>query len=139
MAGSAGYHYDDWEGVGIRVGPGGGTSERASSHGGYNYEQGPENWASDTGIEVLRDVSEALGARPAGGWGPETGWLFVSGGSHAGNAKADPRGVTRVTPARRLLLVPLEPIADDGVRARFAILPPWRKRVWRDPEAVGTD
>jgi hypothetical protein len=35
-------------------------------------------------------------------------------------------------------LIPLEPIAEeDG--SGFAILPPWRKRVWRDPEAEGTN
>jgi hypothetical protein len=139
VVGHAGFHHDDWEGVQIRIGADGEVAERASAHAGYNYEQGPENWGSDTGIGVLRDASEALGARPGGGWGPETGWLFVSGGSHAGNAKADPRGVERLTPGRRLLLVPLEPIAGGTEPARFAISPPWRKRVWRDPEAVGTD
>ena len=80
-----------------------------------------------------------IGARPEGGWGPQTGWLFVSGGSHAGNAKADPHDVGRVTPGRRLLLVPLEPITAARERARFAIPPPWRKHLWRDPEAEGTD
>ncbi len=139
VAGVAGYHRDDWEGVEIRIGADGEVSERASSHAGYNYEQGPANWGSDTGIGVLRDISEAIGARPEGGWGPATGWLFVSGGSHAGNARADPRSVARVTPGRHLLLVPLEPIAESGEPTRFAISPPWRKRVWLDPEAEGTD
>jgi hypothetical protein len=138
VAGEAGFHRDDWEGAGIRIGPDGETSERASSHAGYNYEQGLENWGSDTGIGVLRDLSEALGARPGGGWGPETGWLFVSGGSHAGNAKADPREVVRATPSGRILLIPLEPLAE-APGSGFAIVPPWRKRVWRDPEAGGTD
>jgi len=139
VLGGAGYHHDDWEGVQIRVGPDGEVAERASSHAGYNYEQGPGNWGSDTGLGVLRDISEALGARPAGGWGPETGWLFVSGGSHAGNARADQREVNRFTPGRGLLLVPLEPIASGLDAADFTIPPPWRKRVWRDPEADGTD
>jgi len=139
VAGSTGYHHDDWEGAEIRIGADGEVAERASSHNGFNYEQGPANWGSDAGIGVLRDLSELVGARPEGGWGPRTGWLFVSGGSHAGNAKADPSGVDRLTPGRRLLLVPLEPIAAAGDRTRFAIPPPWRKLLWRDPEATGTD
>ena len=139
VAGSAGFHHDDWEGAEIRIGTDGEVAERASSHNGFNYEQGPWNWGSDAGIGVLRDLSELVGARPEGGWGPRTGWLFVSGGSHAGNAKADPSDVGRLTPGRRLLLVPLEPIAASGERPSFAIPPPWRKRLWSDPEAEGTD
>jgi hypothetical protein len=42
----------------------------------------------------------------------------------------------RYTPGRRVHLVPLEPIADDG--AEFAISAPWLKQVWLDPEAAGT-
>ncbi len=137
VAGSAGFHQDDWEGAEIRIGPDGEVSERASSHHGFNYEQSRWNWGSDAGIDVLRDLSELVGARPEGGWGPRTGWLFVSGGSHAGNAKADPSDIDRFTPGRRLLLVPLEPIAAGGDRTRFAIPPPWRKKLWRDPEATG--
>ena len=139
VAGSAGYHRDDWEGAEIRVGADGEIAERASSHHGFNYEQGPSNWGSDAGIGLLRDLAEAIGARPDGGWGSRTGWHFVSGGSHAGSASGDPNDVARWTPGHRLLLVPLEPIAAGGERAGFAIPPPWRKRLWRDPEADGTD
>jgi hypothetical protein len=35
-------------------------------------------------------------------------------------------------------LIPLEPIAATDATT-FAISPPWRKKVWRDPEAEGTD
>jgi hypothetical protein len=139
VAGSAGFHDDDWEGAEIRIGADGEIAERASSHNGYNYEQSAWNWGSDAGIGVLRDLAELIGARPENGWGPRTGWLFVSGGSHAGNARADTYGVGRITPGRRLLLVPLEPIAESGEPTGFAISPPWRKRLWRDPEAEGTD
>ena len=85
----------------------------------------------------MRDGAEALGARADNGWGPETHLLLVSGGSHAGNAVGIPH-VDRFTPGRRVHLVPLEPIAtaDDST---FAIVPPWLKEVWLDPEAEGTD
>lgn len=139
IAGDAGYHRDDWEGVQIRVGSDGRVDERASSHHGYNYAQSIANAGSDAGIGPLDAAAEAVGARPHNGWGPETGLLVVSGGSHAGNADGFLR-IDRIVPGRRVHLVPLEPIAaDEGDAYRFAISPPWRKRVWRDPEASGTD
>jgi len=136
VVGDEGYHQDDWEGVQIRIGPDGHVDERASSHNGYNYELGPTNWGSDAGIEPLREMAEALGARAENGWGPETHLLLVSGGSHAGNAAGD-HDFSRWVPGRRVHLIPLEQIAaaDQGV---FVITPPWRKQVWRDPEAAGT-
>jgi hypothetical protein len=140
IAEEEGYHADDWEGVQIRIGPDGRVDERASSHDGYNYAQSIANAGSDAGVDVLREAAEAIGARPADGWGPETGLLLVSGGSHAGNADGDRGDTDRLVPGRRVHLVPLEPIAAaEGAYYRFAISPPWRKRVWRDPEATGTD
>ena len=139
IAGEEGYHADDWEGVQIRIGPDGQVDERASSHHGYNYVQSIVNAGSDAGIDPIKDVAEAVGARPHNGWGPETRLLVVSGGSHAGNTN-DFLRIDRVTPGRRVHLVPLEPIAaGEGSSYRFAISPPWRKQVWRDPEASGTD
>lgn len=139
IAADAGYHRDDWEGVQIRIGPDGDVEERASSHHGYNYEQGLANAGSDAGVGPVKDAAEAVGARPRNGWGPETRILIVSGGSHAGNANGY-LDVDRVVPGSRVHLVPLEPIAAASDAAyRFAISPPWRKRVWRDPEADGTD
>ncbi|HEX6687275.1 MAG TPA: hypothetical protein VF085_01265, partial [Solirubrobacterales bacterium] len=85
------------------------------------------------------EIMEAIGARPHNGWGPETRLLLVSGGSHAGNTEGF-LDIDRVTPGRRVHLVPLEPIAaGEGFSYRFAISPPWQKQVWRDPEASGTD
>jgi hypothetical protein len=140
IAGDRGYHHDDWESVDIRVGPDGRVDERASSHHGYNYAQSVANAGSDAGIEPLRDAAEAVGARPGDGWGPETRLLLVSGGSHAGNAAGFLGNVDRIVPGRRVHLVPLEPIAAaEGDDYRFEVTPPWRKRVWRDPEASGTD
>jgi len=139
IAGSAGYHHDDWESVQIRIDPDGNVDERASSHHGYNYAQSIANAGSDAGIDPLKDVAEAVGARPDNGWGPETRLLVVSGGSHAGNANGFLR-VDRVVPGRRVHLVPLEPIAEEeGGDYTFAVNPPWLKRAWRDPEATGTD
>jgi len=139
VAGDAGYHRDDWEAVQIRIGLDGRVDERASSHHGYNYVQSLANAGSDAGIVPLNDAAEMLGVRPRNGWGPETRLLVVSGGSHAGNTN-DFFRVDRVTPGRHIHLVPLETIADEeGGAYRFAISPPWRKRVWGDPEAEGTD
>ncbi|HEY6731965.1 MAG TPA: hypothetical protein VI039_13195 [Solirubrobacterales bacterium] len=108
----------------LRFGPDGAVDQRASSHHGYNYARSIGNWASDAGL-VSRD-----------GWGPETRLHFVSGGSHAGNATGSPR-ILRFTPGRRVHLIPLEAIAKTST-ARFAISSPWLKKVWSDPEALGT-
>jgi hypothetical protein len=138
VAGNAGFHPDDWEGVQIRIRPDASVEERASSHEGYNQRPGPVGgWASDAGVDSVKDATEALGLRAADGWGPETHLLIVSGGSHAGNTAGIPR-IERLTPRNRVHLIPLEPIAATS-DARFAINPPWRKKVWRDPEAAGTN
>lgn len=137
VVGERGYHRDDWESVQIRIRPDGSVDQRASSHNGYNHDRGVANWGSDAGIGVLKDVAEALGARPDNGWGPETRVLLVSGGSHAGNAAGEHDG-ERHTLARNVHLIPLEQIAATQA-ARFAVSPPWRKRAWFDPEAEGTE
>jgi hypothetical protein len=136
VVGDAGEHRDDWESVQIRINPDRSVDERASSHDGYDYSLQDLDWGSDAGIGILRDLAEDLDARAPNGWGPETGLLLVSGGSHAGNAAGAPRG-TRFTPGRRVHLIPFEPIAADE-HATFAVVPPWLKEVWRDPEAEGT-
>lgn len=138
IAGAEGYHRDDWEGVQIRIRPDGSVDERASSHHGYNDRPGPlGGWASDAGLAPVKDAEEAIGLRSENGWGHETRLLVVSGGSHAGNVSGIPH-IERLTPGRSVRLIPLEPIAA-ATHARFAISPPWRKRVWFDPEAEGTD
>lgn len=152
VVGARGYHADDWESVQIRIRPGGEVDARASSHNGFNHDKGAANWGSDAGIGPLKDIAEAIGSRPHNGWGPETHVLLVSGGSHAGNIAGMPNS-ERTTPGRGVHLVPLEPIADSasgipgaptwqvrpvGAPAHFAIPPPWRKHVWRDPEAEDT-
>jgi hypothetical protein len=137
VVGDEGFHPDDWEGVQIRIRPDGTVDERASSHEGYNDVRRIANWGSDIGFGPLRSAAEAVGLRPENGWGPETHILLVSGGSHAGNADGI-RRISRMTPRNRVHLIPFEPIAAMS-NAHFAINPPWRKRVWRDPEAEGTN
>jgi hypothetical protein len=129
-------HDDDWESVQLRIGPDGRVAERASSHHGYNYERSVVNGGSDAGLDFVREATEDAGLREEGGWGPETGLVEVSGGSHAGNV-GDDRG-SRFVPGRRVHLVPLEPIAAHS-HSTFAVVPPWLKEVWRDPEATGTE
>jgi hypothetical protein len=136
VVGDVGEHHDDWESVQVRINPDGSVDERASSHDGYNYSLQDLDWGSDAGIGFLRELAEDLDVRHPNGWGPETGLLLVSGGSHAGNATGAPRG-SRFTPGRRVHLIPLEPIAADS-HATFAVVPPWLKEVWSDPEAEGT-
>lgn len=136
IAGEKGYHADDWESVQVRIDEDGEVEERASSHHGYNYRESAANLVSDAGFGPLRELEETVGVRVENGWGPETGLLLVSGGSHAGNLGDQPGG--RYTPAAAVHLVPLEPIAAADSTA-FAISPPWLKQVWRDPEADGTD
>ncbi len=136
VVGDEGYHDDDWESVQFRLHPDGSVDQRASSHNGYNYERGIANWGSDAGLGVVKDIAEELGAREHNGWGPETHLLLVSGGSHAGNAAGEAR-TERFTPGRRVHLIALESIVGES-DAAFAVTPPWRKRVWFDPEAEGT-
>jgi hypothetical protein len=140
VAGERGYHKDDWESLQVRIRPGGRVDARASSHHGYNHARSVANLGSDAGWAPVRTAVEAVGARPRNGWGPATGMLLVSGGSHAGNADGFPR-IDRVTRGGRIHLVPLEPVGAgaDAAGHRFAVSPPWRKRAWRDPEAIGTD
>ncbi len=163
LPGRVGFHEDDWEGYQVRIGPDG-TEARATSHHGYNYDGGLGSWPSDAGL-VHRSA-----------WGPSTGRLWVSGGSHAGHvhehrrlsmrrigragagvgarALAAVRGTrTRVrlprrltalpprarwTPADRLTLIPIETLDPAARRTPFAVVPPWRKPVYRDPEDQGT-
>jgi hypothetical protein len=126
LPGGVGFHQDDWEGYQARIGPGG-TEARATSHNGYNYGAGPGSWLSDAGI-VHRSA-----------WGRSLGHLYVSGGSHAGHVDEDRSGPPpRWTPAGRLELIPIETLSPSFRRTRFAVVPPWRKPVYRDPEDEGT-
>jgi hypothetical protein len=115
--GHATYHADDWEGYQVRIGPAG-TFARATSHHSYN------------------------------GWQPAGDRYYISGGSHAGRpleraseswvARHMARAIARSTKDHRLVLIPLETLPGrEGYS--FAVSPPWRKRVYFDPEYGGTD
>jgi hypothetical protein len=115
--GHATFHPDDWEGFQVRVGPDR-TYARATSHQGYN------------------------------GWQLDDDRYYISGGSHAGRPLAAPRRswfstwvprvAGRTTKDGQLALIPLETLPDRD-RYSFSITPPWRKRVYFDPEYGGTD
>lgn len=125
LPGEVGHHEDDWESFQVRLTPSG-VDDRASSHHGYNYDGGVGSWLSDAGV-VHRS-----------GWGPATGLEYVSGGSHAGHVHDDAGAPNRWTPAGALELIPIETLSRAARRTRFAIPPPWKKDVYRDPESEGT-
>jgi hypothetical protein len=131
------YHPDDWESYQVRIGPAGRFS-RASSHHDHTYQPGGQGLRA---YELRRGPGGrwALRRRPEllNGWGPETGTLYVSGGSHAGRARS-PRDIPRATKDHRLRLISIASLGDrDAVS--FAVTPPWRKRVYQDPEYGGTE
>lgn len=109
-------HPDDWESYQVRISPSG-SFARASSHHKHN------------------------------GWAPEGDNYYISGGSHAGRPMprlTSPQSLLRVrysasrsTKDHRLILIPLETLAGRD-SYRFAVTPPWRKRVYFDPEYAGT-
>jgi hypothetical protein len=134
-----GFHRNDWESYQVRIDSSGEVAARASSHHGHNHRLGIVNWASDAGLGPVNSVLEGLGVRPRRGWGRPSGWLYVSAGSHAGNVEGNAIRAEKFIPADELHLIPLESIADDVRQPDFApITPPWRKELWRQPEAAGT-
>lgn len=139
--GRKGYHRDDWESLQVRLDPEQVALARASSHHGYNHDANP---LSDVG--EIKTPSVQLGPVKIGpvgvdgrapAWGPPTGYVWVSAGSHAGRVTGGDR-YFRSVPADRLRLIPMEPELGSLGRLDFAVTPPWLKGVWRDPEHVGT-
>ena len=124
-----GFHRDDWEGVVVRVPDAGWPGARATAHRGL------------------------VGSRAA--WlGGDPGWLPVgphpvvyrAAGSHANGF--GPVGIDAPLDRWNGTLGVVEPgafevIAADtapALRLRYdpAAVPPWRKALWRHPEATGT-
>ncbi|MBM3666785.1 MAG: hypothetical protein FJW90_04775 [Actinobacteria bacterium] len=95
-----------------------------------------ESWQVRIGPDGRRASRASSHHGYGGGWVPDRDRIWVSGGSHAGRAGELRAG--RTTKDHRLVLAPLEPIARRDAWS-FAVVPPWRKRVWRDPEYGGTD
>jgi hypothetical protein len=123
----------------VRIGSAG-RFARASSHHGYSYELGGTRLIPGIRVEQRRGGRLGIVRRPevVDGWGPDVGTLYVLGGSHAGNARVY-KLVSRATKDHRLVLVPIESLAAGAGGHSFAVTPPWRKRVYRDPEDGGTD
>lgn len=129
--GRLGYHLDDWESFQVRISPAGATEARASSHHSYNSKPEPIN-LSDVGKVGPLDLREKA-------WGPSGGYVWVSAGSHAGRS-AGGDDYFRAVPPDGLRLIPIESNLARlaGLQFEEGILPPWRKRVYADPEWKGT-
>jgi hypothetical protein len=126
--GIAGRHRDDWESFQVRVGPDGRVEARASAHHGYTGRRiGPD-------LNVNQVEPNWVPRRWRAGWTDSTGWLRVARDSHAGYVARGPWG-RRFTPATDVRLIPLE---SAHLPEGYAIVPPWRKRVYADPESVRT-
>jgi hypothetical protein len=158
LPGDLGSHDDDWEGYQVRLGPGG-TEARATSHHGYNYDGGPGSWLSDAGVVHRSAWGHSTGRLYVSG-GSHAGHVHEERrvslsklGRAGANAYAAQRTPGRArlpstltmpparprwTPASRLILIPIETLGPATRRAPFAIVPPWRKPVYRDPEDRGT-
>jgi hypothetical protein len=126
--GVAGRHADDWESYQVRVDVTSAVRVRASAHHGYTGRR----IGTDLNLDQVDPRLVPVAAR--GGWTQPTGWLRVARGSHAGYVARGPLG-RRTTPAGELLLVPLE---STRLPEGYAITPPWRKRVYLEPESVST-
>lgn len=128
-SGLAGHHKDDWESYQVRIQPDGRVSSRASAHHGYaSYRRWPN----------LNELPARYGLPRNGAWTPVTGWTRVSRGSHAGHLVDRPASRERRTEAVGVTLVPIEGMRPDERTDDFAITPPWRKRVYEDPERTDT-
>lgn len=121
--GIAGRHADDWESVQLRVRPDGTVDGRASAHRGYTGRR----FGPDLNLSQVRPFAR--------NWTASTGWLRIAKGSHAGYLTSGPAG-RRFTRPADVRLVPLE--TATGMPQAYAISPPWRKRVYTDPESPRT-
>jgi hypothetical protein len=135
----AGHHDDDWESYQVRITASGAVLARSSAHNGY---AGGRHWpeVDQLPFELPSPAWRATGVRLRrrhGNWVAPSGWTHVSRGSHAGFVPAGP-GDDRRTASDGVALVPIERL-DAAARATdFAIVPPWRKPVYREPDRNDT-
>jgi hypothetical protein len=135
----AGHHADDWESYQLRITPEGKAFARASAHHGY---AGRLHWPNLNELPFEPGLpgsyrGRRLVRRRTGAWTPVTGWTRVSRGSHAGHIVAD-AGSERRTESNGLVLVPIERMAPADRHRDFAILPPWNKPVYAQPDRNDT-
>ena len=112
---------------------------------GTLYVSGGSHAGHASGESLRRTLARALaGARSAlEGRGP-TGPLAADRARHGQQVLANRLDTAlfgpgaRTTPRGSVSLIPLETLPDRDSYS-FAITPPWRKRVWFDPEYAGTD
>jgi hypothetical protein len=137
--GVAGHHEDDWESYQVLVGADGHVRARASAHNGYRGRKSalPNPNELPDGLLGLASKIIRQPVRRSGAWTDATGWTRVSRGSHAGHV-VDSARLERFTLRDDLRLVPGERLSERARANRFAISPPWRKTVWRDPSDTGT-
>jgi hypothetical protein len=149
-----GFHRDDWEGVFIRIDPDGSTWVRASSHGHFQSCKSRacrNEWTRPTGwVRVSRGshsghVPFRLEPRPPGANDgariPRIPRYIPPPGSPTRPQRRIPlvpgRDMNeRTTSGEGLRLIPLESRESGHYRPLDErIKPPWRKRVYTDPES----
>jgi hypothetical protein len=129
---------DASEAVGLRDERGWTRSE------GTLYVSGGSHAGHATEGSLRRELARALaGARTAFEGGRNAGPLAAERARHRAQLLANRLGSelfgpgARMTPRGSVRLLPLETLPDRSGYS-FAISPPWRKRVWVDPEYAGT-
>ena len=149
-----GFHRDDWEGVFVRLDPDGTTWVRASSHGhfqGCKWRGCGDGWMRPTGwVRVTRGSHsghvpfrmEPRAADPGRGRRiPRIPRYIPPPGSPSRPLRPVPlipgRDMNERTTANEgLRLIPLETRQTDHYRPLDdGVKPPWRKRVYTDPES----
>ncbi len=130
---------DASEGLGLRDRRGWTRSQ------GTLYVSGGSHAGHATEESVRRALAETLaGVRTALDGRHPSGTLAIERARHRAEVLANRLNAglfgpgARTTPRGSVRLIPLETLVDRG-RYAFAITPPWRKRVWVDPEYAGTD
>jgi hypothetical protein len=139
---AAGHHEDDWESYQLKVMPDGRVFARASAHHGYARRPRWPNLNELPGEPRLPRVDRSgvrlEPRRRTSAWTPGTGWTRVSRGSHAGHVPDGPGDRERRTDAEGVALIPLESLSAADRATPFAVVPPWRKPVYADPERTDT-
>ena len=141
IAEDEGYHHDDWESVDLRIAPDG--RRRRARLLAPRLQLRPERRQRGLGHRLGRPARSRRSRRrpPAGRLGagdrapsssPAAATPATPAASSATSTASSPAAASTSSRWSR------SPRAE-GDAYRFAVTPPWRKRVWRDPEAAGTD